>query len=181
MLVRSALPGYNGTLPSAQWSGYLPVGNLSKSPGMLHYWLIESENDPSTDPIVLWLNGGPGASGMIGMLTELGSFNTAPMPGQTEQPADGSGVPPLYHNKYGWTQAANLFTIEQPKGVGFSYCTSKPCVNTDLSTAQDTYEALVGFFAAFPQCKRSAAGRILNIPRSPSASVHIVVLILRRA
>ena len=27
--------------------------------------------------------------------------------------------------RYAWTKAANLFTIEQPKGVGFSYCTGK--------------------------------------------------------
>ena len=58
----------------------------------------------------------------------------------------------LYHNKYGWTKAATLFTIEQPKNVGFSYCTDPTgCLNTDLSTGQDTYEAIVAFFKLFPQ------------------------------
>jgi carboxypeptidase C (cathepsin A) len=33
-----------------------------------------------------------------------------------------AGEPPkLYRNKFAWTKVANLFTIEQPKGVGFSY------------------------------------------------------------
>ncbi len=50
----TSLPGFVGTLPSTHYSGYLPVGKLSGTAGHLHYWLIESENDPANDPIVLW-------------------------------------------------------------------------------------------------------------------------------
>lgn len=50
----------------------LPVGELSGDAGHLHYWMIESENSPSDDPVVLWLNGGPGSSSLIGLLTENG-------------------------------------------------------------------------------------------------------------
>ena len=130
------------------------MGNLSGVPGQLHYWLQLSEGNPSTDPVILWLNGGPGASGIIGMLTELGQLQTIPAPGHCPGTAtgDGTATPTLYQNPFAWTKVANLFTIEQPKGVGFSYCTgSGPCINTDESTAQDTYEALVAFFAAFPE------------------------------
>ena len=71
------LPGYTGaSLKSRHFSGFLPVGNASGSAGMLHYWLIESENDPSKDPAVLWLNGGPGSSSMIGLFTENGQVAT---------------------------------------------------------------------------------------------------------
>ena len=54
----TTLPGYKGALPSTHYSGYMPVGELSKTPGHLHYWFIESESSPSEDPVVLWLNGG---------------------------------------------------------------------------------------------------------------------------
>ena len=122
---------------------------------MLHYWLQLSENDPSTDPVVMWLNGGPGASGIIGMLTELGQLQTVPSPGDPAgAPAAAGAAPTLYHNKFAWTKSASLFTIEQPKGVGFSYCTGaaeRGCVNTDESTAQDTYEGIVSFFKAYPE------------------------------
>ena len=169
----SSLPGYNGSLPTPQYSGYLPVGNISGSAGMLHYWLIESEGNVDSDPVVLWLNGGPGASGMIGMLTELGPFQTVPAPGACPSPTKAAGsTPTLYHNPYSWASVASLFTIEQPKGVGFSYCDSKPCVNTDESTAQDTYEALVGFFQRFPEL----AARDFYITGESYAGVYVPMI-----
>jgi carboxypeptidase C (cathepsin A) len=37
-----------------------------------HYIFIESEGDPTSDPVILWSNGGPGASSLFGMVAELG-------------------------------------------------------------------------------------------------------------
>ena len=37
-----------------------------------HWLFIESEGNPSTDPVVAWYNGGPGASSMFGAFVELG-------------------------------------------------------------------------------------------------------------
>ena len=42
------LPGWNGTLPSNHFSGYIPVGTTSGVKGHIHYYYIESENDPAT-------------------------------------------------------------------------------------------------------------------------------------
>lgn len=41
----------------SHYSGYLN----STGEKRLHYWFVESQNDPKSDPVVLWLNGGPGA------------------------------------------------------------------------------------------------------------------------
>lgn len=39
----------------------------------LFYWAFESQNNPSTDPVILWMNGGPGASSVVyGLLNENG-------------------------------------------------------------------------------------------------------------
>jgi len=147
----TSLPGYVGTLPTTHYSGLIPVGKLSGVAGHLHYWFIESEGNPSTDPVVLWLNGGPGSSSLIGLLTENGQIMTNDE--SLTNPID--GVPQVFYNKYGWTTKANMLYLESPKGVGFSYCDNArlptQCVNTDESTAQDAYEFLVNWYAAFPE------------------------------
>ena len=40
----------------------------------MHYWFIESEVEPQKKPLLLWFNGGPGASSLYGLLVELGPF-----------------------------------------------------------------------------------------------------------
>lgn len=44
-----------------------PLGPGTKM--LYHYVFIESESSPSTDPVLLWSNGGPGASSMFGSLS----------------------------------------------------------------------------------------------------------------
>jgi hypothetical protein len=86
------------------FSGYLPVGENKH----IFYAYFESENDPVTDPVVLWTNGGPGCSGLLGLFTEQGPF----FPQE-----DGTLSP----NEFSWNKVANMLFVEQPAGVGFSY------------------------------------------------------------
>ena len=61
-------PWYSGILEII-WLGYLEFNT-----GRYHYVFFESQRDPDNDPLLLWLNGGPGCSSMYGMLYENGPF-----------------------------------------------------------------------------------------------------------
>lgn len=120
-----------------QYAGYFDVGNNRH----FHYWFVESQSNPATDPVLLWLTGGPGCSGLSALLTEFGPFMVNP---------DGAT---LSLNPYSWNKKASILTIESPAGVGYSYSSNGDIQTDDNQTANANFNALKGFFTAFPQYK----------------------------
>lgn len=114
-----SLPGLAKQPSFRQYSGYLR-GSGSKR---LHYWFVESQKDPQSSPVVLWLNGGPGCSSLDGLLTEHGPFLVQP---------DGAT---LKYNPYSWNLIANVLYLESPAGVGFSYSTDKSYATNDTEVS----------------------------------------------
>ena len=152
----TSLPGFDGkSLPSAWYSGYLAVNSGKK---MLHFLLQEADDDAASKPLLLWLNGGPGASSLIGAFTELGQlvFNSHSQQLNVTASGGTSLVPRLFRNPYSWTTVANVLYLEAPAGVGFSYCVDpdSSCVSNDTSTARENHEALVAFLQRFPEYAR---------------------------
>ncbi|XP_028257763.1 lysosomal protective protein [Parambassis ranga] len=128
------LPGMTFKPNYRQWSGYLQA-----RPGkFLHYWFVTSQRDPVKDPLVLWLNGGPGCSSLDGFLSENGPFHV-----------NDNGAT-LYENTFSWNKIANMLYIESPAGVGFSYSDDQKYATDDDQVADDNYKALQSFFAKFP-------------------------------
>jgi serine carboxypeptidase-like clade 2 len=135
------LPGI-GPLKFEQYAGYITVDKVSNR--RLFYWFVESQNNPSTDPLLIWLNGGPGASSMLGLFTENGPFRVN---------RDGKT---LFLNPYAWNNLTNIIFLEAPAGVGFSYSNNKNDYTTnDTRTAEDNYKFLLGWFKMFPQFRRN--------------------------
>ena len=140
----TSLPGWSGPLPSRHFSGYFPTTVDGTSAGLLHYWLTLSEGDPATDPLVLWLQGGPGCSSLFGLLYENGQVHF--------RADNATGLPQLVLNPYAWTKAASMLWLEQPIGVGFSYCV--PGAKGDCSGRNfgvDAYHFFVNFFRGYPE------------------------------
>ncbi|CAD7959503.1 unnamed protein product [Amoebophrya sp. A120] len=195
----SSLPNY-GPPPTKQYSGFLDAtkGCDTEKNGRycrLHYWLALSEkyqdvgvslaeeqqtteagagvalglaarqNKNGKIPVVLWLNGGPGSSSLIGFLEENGPLLLN---------KDGK----LAKNPYSWTKHAHVLALEQPVGVGFSYCEvqkakNQSCHNSDKQCATASHAALVDFFKnKFP----ALAGNDFYITGESYAGVYIPTL-----
>lgn len=105
----------------------------------LHYWFVESQDKPSSDPLVLWLNGGPGCSSLDGLLTEHGPFLIQD---------DGAT---LQYNPYSWNKIANVLYLESPAGVGFSFSDDKNYTTNDTEVSLNNYLALKEFLRLFPE------------------------------
>jgi len=134
-----SLPGWSGDLPSSQYSGYLNGSDTTR----LHYWFVESENDPANAPTVLWLNGGPGCSSLDGFFYEQGPFEIS---------ADFST---LSLREYRWTLVANMLYFETPVGVGFSYSESNDYACDDDRSANENRAAIENFFELYPEFKNN--------------------------
>jgi cathepsin A (carboxypeptidase C) len=106
------------------------------------YWLGKSKRSPGTDPLILWLSGGPGCSSSLAVLVENGPCKLAKDPTTKKLTA--------LDNPYTWTSQANVLWLDQPAGVGFSYksSTSAESDSTSAQVAKDILGFLIKWLAA---------------------------------
>lgn len=125
------------------YSGYLNVDKSGSK--QLHYIYLEAQTEPSKAPILIWLNGGPGCSSMLGFVDENG-------PTYIESISDDKFSINL--NPFSWNKLANVLYIESPAGVGFSIA-SKPedLIFSDEKVTNDNLGALLSFYEKFPELK----------------------------
>ncbi|KAG4183107.1 hypothetical protein ERO13_A09G087500v2 [Gossypium hirsutum] len=101
----------------------------------MFWWLYRSpyrvEQPSKPWPIILWLQGGPGASGVgIGNFEEIGPLNTDLKPRNTT-----------------WLKKADLLFVDNPVGTGYSYVEdTEMLVKTDNEAASDLTTLLMQLF-----------------------------------
>ena len=78
--------------------------------------------DPTTAPVVIWLQGGPGSSSLFGMLELHGPIIVRD---------DSSGNPTATMNPDAWSRKANMLYIDNPTGAGG--CNANYQVSSDSS------------------------------------------------
>ncbi|KAI8712241.1 Carboxypeptidase [Fusarium sp. LHS14.1] len=118
-------------------SGYITSKDTQGGKSSIFFWFFESKHDPKSDPVILWMTGGPGASSVgYGHLMELGPCRIAPEGGYTVD------------NPFGWNANATLLFVDQPVGVGYSRGEHSSQGLQDASTTMDQF--LRQFMMAFP-------------------------------
>ena len=124
------------------YSGYLET-DIPKNE--LFYIFVPSQsNTSSTDPVLLWLNGGPFCSSLFGLLGEIGPVIAGFFTGYFEK------------NEYSWNKKTNLLVFEFPAGLGFSKTYDRNQTWNDTKTAKSNLYALKNFFKLFPQYKNNS-------------------------
>lgn len=131
------VPGYPATYNHDVYAGYL---NTSSPLRRLHYVFMASSNgENNTDPVTLWMNGGPGCASKLGFIQEI-----APYFLELNTPYKDNDN--LTRNEYSWTNLSNLLFVDSPAGVGFSINNDPDYKYNDTASAKDMLDALVYFF-----------------------------------
>ncbi|KZO96589.1 serine carboxypeptidase [Calocera viscosa TUFC12733] len=122
------------------WTGYLDVDGGAKH---LFFYFFESRHKPAEDPLLMWINGGPGCSSALGLFMELGPCRVNDIGNDTVPHAEG------------WNERANVFFLDQPVGVGFSYADYGEVVET----TEDAAKNVAAFIWIFTETFREFNGR----------------------
>ncbi|KAK4286417.1 hypothetical protein QN277_002975 [Acacia crassicarpa] len=108
----------------------------------MFYFFFESRNK-KTDPVVIWLTGGPGCSSSLALFYENGPF-------QITQNLS------LSWNDYGWDKVSNILFVDQPIGTGFSYSSDKTDIpHNEEGVSNALYDFLQAFFKEHPQFQKN--------------------------
>lgn len=131
------LEGWNGTMHS----GFFTVEEKISS--NTFFWFSEALNGDKQAPILLWLQGGPGASSLFGLFTEVGPFNVD---------QNGNVVP----REISWNRDYHMLFLDNPVGTGFSFTNDPSGFATNQTTVgRNLYEALDQFFQLFPELRKN--------------------------
>ncbi|XP_012264672.1 venom serine carboxypeptidase [Athalia rosae] len=123
------------------YAGYLTVNKEYESNSF--FWFFPAQVSPKTAPVVLWLQGGPGATSLFGLFTENGPFRV------TQNKT-------LAMRKYSWTKSHSVLYIDNPVGTGYSFTKNdKGYATNETHVGRDVHTALVQFFKLFPELKNN--------------------------
>ncbi|XP_062549801.1 vitellogenic carboxypeptidase [Armigeres subalbatus] len=118
------------------YSGFMTVD--SKFNSNLFFWYVPAQNNRENAPLLVWLQGGPGASSLFGMFEENGPFFV-----QTNNT--------LKQREYSWHQNHHMIYVDNPVGTGFSFTDSEEGYATnEEQVGENLMKFIHQFFVMFP-------------------------------
>lgn len=120
------------------YSGYFTVNKTANS--NMFFWYFEAANNTDKAPVILWLQGGPGASSLFGLFTENGPFYV-----DTDMK--------LIAREFSWHNDHHLIYLDNPVGTGFSFSDEAGYARNEVDVGINLHEALQQFFTMFPNLR----------------------------
>ncbi|PPS12391.1 hypothetical protein GOBAR_AA08250 [Gossypium barbadense] len=130
-------------------SGYLPVNHATGSAIFYAFYEAQTPTSPhSKTPLLIWLQGGPGCSSMIGNLFELGPWRVV-----SSHMKNAHNLT-LERNPGSWNRFFGLLFLDNPIGTGFSIASTPQEIPRDqLSVAKHLFAAITDFTSLDPLFK----------------------------
>lgn len=123
------------------YSGYFTVNKTYDS--NLFFWYFPAKNNAANAPVVVWLQGGPGAASVYGCLMENG-----PMTVNSKSKLEARAL--------SWTQDHHMLYIDNPVGAGFSYTNNAAgYARNQVDVAANLYSAVRQFFQLWPELRNN--------------------------
>ncbi|EKM51711.1 uncharacterized protein PHACADRAFT_177131 [Phanerochaete carnosa HHB-10118-sp] len=143
--VADSLSGVDFTLPNS-YAGNIAVQREGHANDTLFFWAFEHQKESLTaaagengdTPWAIWLQGGPGTSSMLGLMTENGPIQVQP------------GTQKLVQNKYAWSNLVDYIWVDQPVGVGFATADSNGYAADEDQVGVDFIGFLDNLVKVFP-------------------------------
>jgi vitellogenic carboxypeptidase-like protein len=138
----------------------------------LFHWYFPPQNGDPNAPLVMWLQGGPGSSGLIGLFFEMGPYAL------TKHEAPSGDWYEMTPRATTWNQEYGMLFVDSPVGTGYSYTdTDDGYANTETDIATALWTLLQDFYANHPDllynelytCGESYGGHMV-----PNLATHIV-------
>lgn len=124
------------------YAGYFTVNKTCNS--NMFFWFFPAQKKSESAPVVLWLQGGPGASSLYGLFMENG-------------PVSVNAQNYLDSRQYTWTKDYNVLYIDNPVGAGFSYTNIDATYSCYAKSKDDVqanlFETVRQFFSLFKELR----------------------------
>lgn len=117
------------------YSGFITVDKRYNS--NMFFWYVPAKNNRANAPVIVWLQGGPGASSLVGLFEEHGPFRVR---------SDLS----VEKRLYSWHENHHMIYVDNPVGSGFSFTQNDyGYVTNEIEVGIHLYSFLTQFYSIF--------------------------------
>ncbi|GAB6033418.1 hypothetical protein CHUAL_013178 [Chamberlinius hualienensis] len=146
----------------SSYSGFITVDLDYES--NIFFWFFISKHGPANDPVLMFINGGPGTSAMFGLFGEIGPFFV-------------NSEMNLEKRLYNWVDNYSVIFVDLPVGGGYSF-TKNPLgyATTDFAFAQQGVQFLQQFFKLFSEYQNNEFYIVAESYSAKAASIMVPLI-----